>query len=71
MRISADMMVQLDLFCKLKLDQLQKYTDILCMALTAKADAIFNSIQQNALVLIDCIQTMKENPSEYGPKDGE
>ena len=72
MRISADMMVQLDLFCKLKLDQLQKYTDILCMALTAKADAMFSAVQQNAIILTDCIDYMKQNPSECGlKKDGE
>ena len=65
MRISADMMVQLDLFCKLKLDQLQKYTDLICMTLTAKVDAMYNCIQQNAMLLIDCLDTIRQNPSEY------
>lgn len=65
MRISGEMMVQLDLFCKLKLDQLQKYTDLICMALTAKVDAMYNCIQQNAMLLIDCLDTIRQNPSEY------
>ena len=65
MRISADMMVQLDLFCKLKLDQLQQYTDFVCMTLLAKADAMHDCLIQNAKLMTDCIDVIRSNPETY------
>ena len=64
MRMSGDMMVQLDMFCKLKLDQLQKYTDIACMALMAKMDAMKDSIRQNHILLLDCVEVLT-HPNNY------
>ena len=64
MRLSDGLMVQLDMFCKLKLDQLQKYTDIICMALMAKIDAMKNSIRQNSFILGDCVEVMSK-PNVY------
>ena len=64
MRLSDGLMVQLDMFCKLKLDQLQKYTDIICMAMTAKMDAMKNSIRQNSFILGDCVEVMSK-PNVY------
>ena len=57
-------MVQLDMFCKLKLDQLQKYTDIACMALMAKMDAMKDSIRQNHILLLDCVEVLT-HPNNY------
>ena len=63
-RMSGDMMLQLDLFCKLKLDQLQKYTDILALAFSAKMDAIKELVEQDRMILIKVCEYIT-NPSVY------
>jgi len=64
MRLSGDMMLQLDLFCKLKLDQLQKYTDTIALAFSAKMDAIKEIVEQNRMVLIKVCEYM-DKPQVY------
>ena len=67
----GELQAQLDIFCKLKLDQLQAYTDFICLAFSAKMDAIKCMYEQYRLSLLDICQTIDDpsyKPDEY--KDG-
>lgn len=71
----GELMLQFDTFCKVKLDELQKYSDIICLAFTAKLDAIKAMYGQNRIILHDVCRAI-DNPEyqqyEYGmkPKEG-
>ena len=64
MMMSADMMLQLDVYCKGKVDQLHKYTDIIIMAMTAKMDAIKDMYMEYRSCLYDAIEVL-DNPHNY------
>ena len=63
----AELQAQLDIFCKLKLDQLQAYTDYICLAFSAKMDAIKCMYEQYRLSILDMCQAT-DDPS-YKPDD--
>ena len=62
--MAPDMMVQLDMYCKLKLDQFQKYTDLVCQAVMAKLDAIKQWIIQDATLLHHAVDVL-QHPEQY------
>ena len=67
----GELQAQLDVFCKLKLDQLQAYTDFICLAFSAKMDAIKCMYEQYRLSILDICQAIDDpsyKPDEY--KDG-
>ena len=64
MMMSADMMLQLDVYCKAKADQLQKYTDITMMAMAAKMDAIKAMYRQNTNILLNACEVL-DHPEAY------
>jgi len=64
MMMSSDMMLNLDIYCKAKVDQMHKYTDIIIMAMTAKMDAIKDMYMQYRTCLYDAIQVL-DNPTSY------
>ena len=64
MMMSSDMMLQLDIYCKAKIDQLQKYTDYTCMAFCAKMDAIKAKYNQYRVILLNAIDVL-DHPAEY------
>ena len=55
MTMPADMLLQLDIYCKAKIDQLQKYTDFITMALMAKMDAYRDRFLQDRRVLLSVL----------------
>ena len=63
--MSADTMLQLDIYCKAKLDQLQKYTDITCLAFMAKLDALKAMHRQDRNILMSAVDVI-EKPENYG-----
>lgn len=65
MMMSADTMLQLDIYCKAKLDQLQKYTDITCLAFMAKLDALKAMHRQDRNILMRVVDVI-EKPENYG-----
>ena len=65
MMMSADTMLQLDIYCKAKLDQLQKYTDITCLAFMAKLDALKSMHRQDRNILMRVVDVI-EKPENYG-----
>ncbi len=62
--MSPEMMLQIDIYTKAKIDQLQKYTDITCMVLTAKMDAIKDMIRQDRAILLNAIEVL-DHPEIY------
>ena len=62
--MSSNMMLELDVYCKAKLDQLHKYTDIILMAMTAKMDAIKDMYMEYRACLYDAIEVL-DNPTSY------
>lgn len=64
MMMSANMMLQLDIYCKAKADQLQKYTDITLMAIGAKMDAIKDMYSQNQRILLKAVEVL-DHPESY------
>jgi len=64
MMMSADMMLQLDIYCKAKTDQLQKYTDITLMCMAAKLDAIRDMYKQNERILMGAVEVL-DHPEAY------
>ena len=61
----SNMMIQLDIYCKAKLDQLQKYSDIACMAFMAKLDAVKDSYAQDRAILLKAVELL-DKPDVYG-----
>ena len=59
MMMSADMMLQLDIYCKAKTDQVIKYTDITMMCMAAKMDAIADMYNQNTNILRTALDVIK------------
>ena len=57
--MSGDMMIQLDIYCKAKIDQLQKYTDFIIMAFTAKMDAYKDRFMQDRAVILSALDDIK------------
>ena len=64
MMMSSDMMLQLDVYCKGKTDQLHKYADIVIMGMTAKMDAIKDMYMEYRTCLYDAIEVL-DNPHNY------
>ena len=64
-RMAPDMVIQIDLYCKIKLDQLEKYTNYICMAMGAKMDAIQAMYMQSRSILLDAVH-MIEHKDAYG-----
>ena len=64
MMMSADMMLQIDIYTKAKLDQLQKYTDVTCMVMGAKMDAMKDKIRQDRGILLKAIEVL-DHPDDY------
>ena len=62
--MSADMLFSVDRYCNLKLDQLQKFLDLTCMAYMAKMDAITECVNQSRIILLDAARVL-ENPEQY------
>ena len=62
--MSSDMMLQLDVYCKGKTDQLHKYTDIVIMTMTAKMDAIKDMYMEYRTCLYDAIEVL-DAPHNY------
>ena len=62
--MSPDMMLQIDIYTKAKIDQLQKYTDITCMVMAAKMDAIKDMIRQDRSILLSAIEVL-DHPESY------
>lgn len=65
--MSGDMMVQLDIYCNAKLTQLQKYTDYIIMAMTAKMDAIKAMYNQYKYILMRVLEVMNHKDLYYDP----
>ena len=63
--MSADMMYQLDIYCRAKCDQIKEYTNITCMAFMAKLDAIKAMYEQNRNLLLRCVESLAK-PEVYG-----
>jgi hypothetical protein len=63
--MSSNMMLELDVYCKAKLDQLHKYTDIILMAMTAKMDAIKDMYMEYRACLYDAIEVLDNPTSHY------
>ena len=64
MMMSADMMLQIDIYTKAKLDQLQKYTDVTCIVMGAKMDAMKDKIRQDRGILLKAIEVL-DHPDDY------
>lgn len=64
MMMSPDMMIRINIYTKAKIDQLHKYTDIICMVIGAKLDAIKSMIQQDRAILLDAIEVL-DKPDVY------
>ena len=64
-KMSPDLMVQIDIYTKAKLDQLQKYTDICCMAFTAKLDAIKLQFAQYQRILMAAVEVLDKPDCYY------
>ena len=64
MMMSPDMMIHINIYTKAKIDQLHKYTDVICMVIGAKLDAIKNMIQQDRAILLDAIEVL-DKPEIY------
>ena len=62
--MSADMLFSVDRYCNLKLDQLQKFLDLTCMAYIAKIDAVTECVNQSRIILLDAARVL-ENPEQY------
>ena len=67
--MSAELQAQVDMYCKIKLDQLQTYTDYICLAFSAKMDAIKDMYQQYRLNLLDMCDAIEDGKDEEY-KDG-
>lgn len=70
MMMSADMMVQLDIYCKAKLDIIEKYTNLVIIALSAKMDAIKSMYEQDRKVLFSAIEVLDHPDLYYDPING-
>ena len=64
MMMSPEMMVNINIYTKAKIDLMQKYTDIICLVMAAKMDAIKGKIQQDRRVLLSAIDIL-DNPEGY------
>ena len=62
--MSSDMMLQINIYTKAKLDQLQGYTDMIAMILGAKMDAIRSMVQQDRSILLNAIEVL-DKPDVY------
>lgn len=62
--LPGDLMLQIDSFCKIKLDQLQMYTNIVIMVFSAKLDAIKAKYEQNRMIILDICRAL-DNPAIY------
>ena len=64
MMMSPEMMVNINIYTKAKIDLMQKYTDIICLVMAAKMDAMRGKIQQDRRALLSAIDVL-DNPEGY------